>query len=261
MEQQRDEARRRAREAAALQRAFDKRNEFDRARAAERGSRQRPAAGADEVRRSRRQRSLPAERTEPLPSQTWDNQRWRPRQRVPSAVLEVRGRWAAKKVKVRWRHADESGQGGVMWVHIAQLPAWMRMMARSRWERGRRGGETGDRLPGRARAGGGGDADVGAASGDAAVAHGRKRRARELGARSRGEGRRYRRLQGQEARDDRADDRLRHAGYEWLLDGAAEHEIRAPKRRAEENERSSGSRETRARGLQSPSLLRRQGDG
>ena len=48
---------------------------------------------------------------------------------------------------------------------------------------------------------------------------------------------------------------------EWLLDGAAEYEIRAPKRRAEENERGSSSRKKRAHGLLSPSLLSRQGDG
>ena len=267
MERQRDEARRRAREVAALQRASSRRSEFDQVRAAEQGSRQRPATEAVEVRRSRRQRSQPAERTEPQAwdnerSQAWDNEQWRPRRRVPCAILEVRGRWAAKKVIVRWRYADASGQGGAMWVQIAQLPAWMRMMARSRWERGRRVGETRDAPPKRER-GGGGDTnmDVSAASGDAAATSGRKRRARELGARRRGEGRRYRRLQGQEARGDRADDRLRHAGYEWLLDGAAEYEMRAPKRRADENERGSGSREMRARGLQSPSLLRRQGDG
>ena len=149
-----------------------------------------------------------------------------------------------------------------MWVHIAQLPAWMRMMARSRWERRRRVGETREAPPKRGRAGGGDTGmEVSVASGDAAATSGRKRRACEVGARRRGEGRRYRRLQGQEARGDRADDRLRHAGYEWLLDGAAEYEMRAPKRRADENERGSGSREMRARGLQSPSLLRRQGDG
>ena len=87
-----------------------------------------------------------------------------------------------------------------------------------------------------------------------------KRRALELGARRRGRGRKFRRLQGHEARGDREDDRLRHAGYEWLLDAAAEHEIRMPKRRAE-NERSSSDRKKRAHGLQSPSLLRRQGQG
>ena len=50
---------------------------------------------------------------------------------------------------------------------------------------------------------------------------------------------------------DRADNRLRHAGYEWLLDGAADNEIRTPKRRAE-NERGSGSRKGQGAGARAP---------
>ena len=82
---------------------------------------------------------------------------------------------------------------------------------------------------------------------------------KRAGSRHAGPPQKRRRLRGAGSRADIVDERYRHAGLAWLTDAEREQQIRAHKR-AHEQAGSSGCKK-QAHGLQSPSLLCRQGDG
>ena len=184
---------------------------------------------------------------------------------------------------------------------MRQLPKWMRQMACARWEaeRQRRGrgsarppaGASGgaaapaaaasarrglkrreDERQGKQRKGekrrrdaaggsstGSGDNEHEGASGEAPETS-MKRRAQELGLQRSGRQFKFKRLRRASGHDDDMDARLARAGHAWLVHTSIQHEISGLKRAHVEDKESSRVGK-RARGLLSPSLLTRQGDG
>ena len=208
IELRRDAAVRQEREAAAALRAATRLGALEQGRAAERGTRTRPAEAGP--RRSRRQAGAPPELGRRCVSETQGNGEsvWRARRRVPGRVLEVRGAARLQAVKVRWTFADGSEGGGTMWVSPRQLPRVARRMAAAKWEQrqGRAGATSSRRM----------DTDTGGADPELVAA------ARRLGLQ------RAQRVQGgvrlydDEQRRSRLVKRLREAGFGGMLERAGE---------------------------------------